>query len=247
MKKIAITVFMITIIMTTQPNTPFLKIGHRGACGYTAENSLESFQKGIALGADMIEFDVHQCASGEIVVIHDETVDRTTTGTGTVMQLTHTELQTFALHNNARIPTLHEALHCIARKAIVNIELKGANTALPVAEIINEFIALHGWQLHDFIVSSFDHVQLRAIKELLPSLRIGILFDALPDDYATYIEQFNAYSINLKTSLVTTELIADAHARGLLVCVYTVNDPGQIAQYKALGVDGIFSDFPDRL
>jgi glycerophosphoryl diester phosphodiesterase len=127
-----------------------LKIGHRGAKGYVAENTLASFQKAIELGADGIELDVHLCQSGEVVVIHDDTIERTTSGKGFVKDYSATELKAFG------IPTLMSVFELVNKKCFINVELKTYETADKVAELIEQYVAEKDWKYEDFIVSSFE-------------------------------------------------------------------------------------------
>ena len=210
-----------------------LKIGHRGAAGYVPENTLASFEKAIALGVDMVELDVHCCKSGELVVIHDETVDRTTSGHGTVASMTLAELQALS------IPTLDEVIRLVDKRVMINIELKGKGTALPVGRMIegNE----------SFLISSFDHAQLLQLKEHYPKLRRAPLLETLPKDASALIQEHSPYALNPSFRKVTKAFIDAAHDAEVKIYVWTVNTPGDIARMRALGVDGIFSDYPDRI
>ena len=137
-----------------------IKIGHRGAKGFIAENTLESFQKALDLGVDAVELDVHLCASGELVVFHDFTVDRMTNGSGEVHKMTLSELKALKVSNQYEIPTLTEVFDLIDRKCWINVELKGHETAQAAVEIIEKYTSEKGWQYEDFIVSSFQKEEL---------------------------------------------------------------------------------------
>lgn len=226
---------------------PMLVIGHRGACGYEPENTLRSFQKAIDLGVDMIELDVHCCASGEVVVIHDENVVRTTNGKGLVQHLTFAELQQLDAGKGEKIPTLQNVLDLVNKKVAVNIELKGKNTVEPTVRIIQQYVREHGWQYGQFVVSSFDHCLIKKFVELMPEVFTSCLLEGLPVDYAAFGQRAGAGAVGVARAYVCPALVADARARRLKLFVYTVNDPEEIARVKALGVDGIFSDYPDRL
>ena len=133
------------------------KIGHRGAKAHLAENTLESIEKAISLGVDMIEIDVHRCATGELFVIHDFTLDRTTNGSGEVAKKSSTEMQSFLIEDRFKIPTLQEVLDLIENKCLINIELKGRNTAKAVSEIIQHKVEKEHWEYGNFLVSSFQN------------------------------------------------------------------------------------------
>lgn len=225
----------------------FMRIGHRGASGYEPENTLRSFKKALALGVDMIEFDVHVCASGELVVIHDTKVDRTTNGTGYVANKTLQELKKLDAGKGEQIPTLLEVLDVINQQAIVNIELKGVNTAEPVAKIINEYVTQKGWKYDKFFVSSFNHIELLKFKKLVPQVKTGALLEGIPVRLASFAQDCKAQAIGVFKDYVTQEYVNDAHKKKLKVYVFTVNEPDEIERIKKLGVDGIFSNFPDRL
>lgn len=224
-----------------------LKIGHRGAMGYEPENTLRSFKKGLELGVDMVELDVYALKTGELVVIHDDKVDRTTDGHGYVMDKTFEEIKSLDAGDGEKIPTLQEVLELVDKKVQVNIELKGEGTAQPVAKVIDQYIKDKGWSGDHFIVSSFDHYELKEFNSLKPEIRIGALITGIPIGYCDYAEKVNAYSVNLNLEFINQKFVDDAHGRGLKVFVYTVNDKDDINRMKDLGVDGLFSNFPDRI
>lgn len=224
----------------------FIKIGHRGACGYEPENTLKSFAKAIELNVDMIELDVMQCRSGEIIVIHDDTVDRTTNGHGLVKKLTLNDLKKLNAGKGEKIPTLLEALNLINKHCKVNIEIKDCNIAHNVYLIIEEYIKNHGWQCDDFLVSSFNFNEIRDFKSYSNNIATELLFYKF-EDYIKLAQEFKCNFIGLDKFLVNKELIVNAHKNKIKVLIYTVNDFTEIEFLKNLGVDGIFSNYPDRL
>ena len=224
-----------------------IKIGHRGAMGYEPENTLRSFQKAIDLGVDMIELDVYVLKSGELMVFHDDKVDRITNGKGYLVDKTFEEIRQLDAGKGEQIPTLQEVLDLVDRQIKVNIELKGTETAEPVSHLILEYITNKGWSENDFVVSSFDHHELHLFKTLNPGIKIGVLIASIPMGYARIAKDINAEFINPCLEFINDALVKNAHKSGIKVLVYTVNDPDDIKRMKALGVDGIFSNFPDRL
>jgi glycerophosphoryl diester phosphodiesterase len=228
--------------MTTQKLFCF---GHRGARGHEPENTVRSVRRALELGADGVEVDVY-FADGKLVVIHDDTLERTTNGRGRVMKKSFAYLRSLDAGLGEKIPTLEEIFDAVNRRAIVNVELKGPHTDAPVAALIGEYVKQYGWKLDDFLVSSFDHAQLREAKQLCPEIHIGALIEKTPRDLAKFAEEMGACSLHASKRCVTPKLVADAHRRGLKVFVYTVNEPKEIAAMRALGVDGVFSDFPER-
>ncbi len=222
-----------------------LKIGHRGIAGFAPENTLASFAKAIDYGVDMIELDVHLSKDLELVVIHDDMLDRTTNGSGYVRDFTLAELQKLDDWQGEHIPTLQEVLDMVDKRVAVNIELR-EETASKTAEVIQEY--LKKWWANDhFLVSSFNHHMLLAFKELLPDIRIGLLLSAIPLDYAACASEIGAYSINLDREYINQTFIDDAHHRNLQVYVWTVDHPVEIEKLTAMWVDGIITNYADRL
>lgn len=224
-----------------------LRIGHRGACGYEPENTLRSFNRALELGVDMLELDVHICQSGEIVVIHDSKVDRTTNGTGYVTDKTLDELKTLDAGKGERIPTLPEVLDLVNRKVKVNVELKGTDTAKPVFQLLEKHVTEFGWSYADFLISSFNHDELQEFRRLSKEFSIGVLISNIPAGFIEFAEKIGAYSVNVYIGSITRELVDDARRRGIRVFVWTVDDIDDIGRMSSLGVDGIFSNYPDRL
>jgi len=222
----------------------FLCIGHRGAKGLEPENTLRSIRKALALGVDGVEIDVY-AVDGQLVVIHDETLERTTNCAGRVEQQSFDYLRSLDAGSGEKIPVLSEVFDAIDRHAFVNIELKGKGTAGPVAGLIAEYIGIHGWQNADFLVSSFHLDELQQLAN--SGLRLAMLFTKPPEDYARIAASLNAYSIHIAIEHANETFIKDAHHHGLQVFVYTVNSPPDIARMQSIGADGIFTDYPDRM
>lgn len=223
------------------------KIGHRGACGYVAENTLESIQKAIEFGVDAIEIDVHRCKSGELVVIHDFTLDRTTNGTGEVSEKTLGELRELRVEGNFKIPLLTEVLDLIQGKCRINIELKGSHTSEETCRIIQRLVSEGNWNYSDFIVSSFQQNELVEVFDIDKTIPIGILSKANVSEAIELGHILNAKAIHPSVGIVTRENVKKAQKAGFKVNVWTVNEPKEIERMKSFGVDGIISDFPDRV
>jgi glycerophosphoryl diester phosphodiesterase len=224
-----------------------LKIGHRGAKAHVAENTLASFQQALNLGAEGIELDVHVCATGELVVIHDFTVDRTTNGTGEVHKLTLAELKHLKVEGSYSIPTLDEVMDVIGKKCLVNIEMKGRHTASPVSDFVNRYVREKGYSYNDFIVSSFQREELKIMSQLNPYVRLGILTQASVTQAWEWAEEFSAKAIHPHYTLLTESNVTKAKAAGFKVYTWTVNEYDDIERVKGYGVDGIISDYPERL
>ncbi len=224
-----------------------LKIGHRGAKGLEPENTLIGFQKAIDLHVDRIELDVHLSLDGVLMVIHDETVDRTTNGKGFVNQLTLPKLKRLCIDKVHCIPTLSEVLNLIDRKCEVNIELKSYESAEKVVDLIEYYISEKNWTYDHFIVSSFDWNALQKVVHLNPNIAIGVLTETdlnLALSFALYIQ---AKAVNPYFHLLTKRKTAKIQEEGFQVCAWTVNEIEDIRKIKSFGVDGIITDFPDRL
>lgn len=223
-----------------------LTIGHRGVKGHVTENTLASFAKALELGVHAIEFDVHVCATGELVVFHDVTVDRLTNGTGEVAKFSLAELKALHVRGGHSIPTLSEVLDLVNRQCLVNIEMKGRHTAQPVSNIIEEYIA-NGWAYADFIVSSFQYGELKDMSSLNPNVPLGVLTEASVHQAWEWADAFNAVALHPHYTLLTESNVTKAREAGYKIYTFTVNEPADIARIKALGVDGIITDFPDRI
>lgn len=219
-------------------------IAHRGASGHEPENTLSSVEKAIELGADWIEIDVY-AAEGELIIIHDERLRRTTNGTGYIRDKSLAYLLSLDAGKGQRIPTLREILDLADRRVGINVELKGPKTAALAGSLIEDYIRDRRWSYEQFIVSSFNRRRLGQVKKLNPRIRIGILVDRQSRNYMRFARRYDAYSVHIHVSLASARFIGHAHESGLKVFVYTVNSPDEIERLQALGVDGIFTDFPE--
>lgn len=224
-----------------------IKIGHRGAAGYEPENTLISIKKALELKVDIIELDVYCCQSGELVLFHDPTLERTTNGKGYLIRKSYAELQQLDAGKGERIPTLESALKLINRKAKVNIELKGRRTLHPVLHMIEKYVHYYGWQYDDFLISSFKRSKLKKIRKLKSKIPIGALLLYRSLGFLKFSQKIKTYAIHVNYKIVNSKLINDAHKKGIKIFVWTVNDLQEITYFKKLGVDGIFSDYPDRI
>jgi len=224
---------------------PLLIIGHRGARGHAPENTLKSFDKALAFGAPWVELDV-QLHRNALLVFHDERLERTTNGRGRLADHDLDYVRGLDAGDGERIPLLSEVLDRIDRRAGVNVELKTTGgTAAAVATLLREYLG-RGWQPEDFMVSSFFLPELREFKRRLPEVPVGALLCGVPLDLAACGTELTARSINVALDFADGALFADARRRGLKVYVYTVNELDDAERMKALGADGIFSDYPDR-
>lgn len=224
-----------------------LLIGHRGARGLAPENTLRALDAGIAAGCAWLEFDVQRHPSGELFLLHDLTLQRTTNGHGLASDCDWQALRQLDAGQGQHLPTLDEALDLIDQRAAVNIELKTWDgTAAAVADCLRARLA-EGWPAEQFMVSSFHLPELYEFKQLLPEIPVAVLLCGVPLDWVACAIELEATALNQSAEFVDVRLLADAKARGLKVFVYTVNDAEEYARLAALGVDGVFTDLPNRL
>ena len=217
-----------------------IKIGHRGAKGHVAENTLASFQKAMELGVDGIELDVHLSLDEKVMVIHDDTIDRTTSGKGLVNDFYSSDLKAFG------IPTLDAVFELVNQKCFINVELKTFETADKVVELIEHFVSEKNWDYADVIVSSFDWNALQRVSFLNDKIQIGVLTNTDLDLALAFAKFIKAYSIHPYHHLLTKENVIQMQSKNFKVYPWTVNEPEDIIFVKSLQVDGIISDFPNR-
>lgn len=223
----------------------FRVIAHRGARGHAPENTLLAVDRAIQLGAPWIEIDV-QLHEGELLLLHDLRLERTTNGHGRLADHRLAALRALDAGGGQQIPTLDEVLALVGERAGLNVELKTWNgCGASVARVLGEAIG-RGWPADKFLVSSFHLPELWEFRLALPEVPVGLLYCGVPLDWAGIAQEFRAASINLSDEFVDDKLVADAHARGIAVYVYTVNLPEEMRRLRAQGVDGIFTDYPER-
>jgi glycerophosphoryl diester phosphodiesterase len=218
-------------------------IGHRGAAGLAPENTIPSFEKAIALGVRRVECDVHVTADGHLIVIHDETVDRTTNGTGRVSELTLSTLRKLDAGNGAQIPTLGEVLQCAADGGVgIHIELK----AKGAEEHILEVIAPYRTKL-DIVIMSFDTDTLRLVRHQDLAVRLEHLFSEMGSDAFERALSIGASGVNVYYQSLNNDLVEEAHSLGLRVTAWTVNRIEDLRSLAAMGVDFVTTDRPDLM
>lgn len=223
-----------------------LIVAHRGASGYSPENTIEAFQKAILMHADALEFDVHLSFDHEVVVIHDDTVDRTTSGKGIVKQLTLRELQKLKIENRLSIPTLSQVFD-LSSTLLMNVELKGENTAKPVAEIIENYVTNKNRRYSQFLVSSFDWTALQYLREEYPEIPLGVLTHTDIDLAIGFSKFIKAETLHPYFNLLNSENISACRQNNIKVFAWTVNEDFDIQKVKSFAPNGIITDFPDRI
>ena len=239
-----------------------IKIGHRGASGNVPENTITAFKKSIELGADMVELDVHLCKSGEAIVLHDETVDRTTNGSGSIHDKTLDELKKLTIIPNETIPTLEEVIQATKRFCKLNIEVKNKEPAKKVLQSIQD-----NQIQKDSMVSSNYIKPLQTINAAKTEVETALIFWATKSNFRQFLfstlcllflpithwiilyraKKAKVQWINLMKPIVDTYLVRKLHKHGYKVVVWTVDNPKQIKKMRQRGVDAIMSNFPERL
>lgn len=224
-----------------------LKIAHRGAKAYEPENTLKAFQKALDLNADGIELDVHLSSDGHVIVIHDETIDKMTNGKGFVNTLSLSELKSFLIEGTHEIPTLKEVFDLVNKKCLINIELKNADTLTKVIALIDEYVSGKNWKYEHFIVSGFDWNALQEVHNLDSKIPIGVLTETDLDLAVAFAKTIEAKAIHPYYHLLNEKNVQEIQKKGFLVLPWTVNVTEDIQKIKNYKVDGIITDFPDKI
>lgn len=230
-----------------------LVIAHRGASGHAPENTLAAFKQALALGATFIETDLQLTRDARFVAIHDDTVDRTTNGKGAVHDMTLAEVRKLdagswfgSEFTGERIPTLDEILQFSKKNDVVfYLELKPAGSWGGEHALIGSL--RESGEIARSVVISFDAGILAAIRKIEPTLMTGLLYDGQIDDPLEKAVEIGARQVAVRGDLVTPWMLGQARRRDLQVVCWTVNHPAHMRMLMTAGVDGIMSDYPDRL
>lgn len=225
----------------------YLVIGHRGAKGHETENSLPSIQKALDLGVDMIEIDVFRIRTGEIAVFHDKRVERLTNGVGNIEEYSFIEMRNLLLDGNYQIPILQDVVKLVDKQAALNIELKGAGTADRVNHMMSYYVEDQGWTWDDILISSFNWDELRDMRKLNLEIPIAVLTESDPLEAIPVAQELKAVAINPNYRSLNASNVEEIHKAGFKIYTWTVNDPEAIQKLIDLGVDGIISDYPERV
>lgn len=226
---------------------------HRGASAYAPENTLAAFALARELGAQGIELDVQRTADGELVVCHDETIDRTSTGSGAIVELTLEQLRQYDFSAGfvglkSPIPTLAEVFDLLdGTELTLNIELKDSIEPYPgMAEQVAELVRHRGWE-ERVLISSFNHVSIAKLAADRVGIPLAVLYEGPIFEPWDYAERVGAQALNPSgyALRIQPETVAKAHERGLAVNVWTINDPAQARLAEAIGVDAIITNHPD--
>lgn len=215
---------------------------HRGAGFLEPENTLRAIRRAIELGADQVELDAQLTRDGHLILMHDDTVDRTTNGVGKVAELTLTEMHQLDAGQGERVPTLEEVLSLTDGKITPQIELKGPNTAAAVVRALEA-----AGRTETVILTSFLHQQLVEARQFSAHVQTGALWGRLPTDVVARSQQLGVHALHIWHEFIDDKLVAEAHACGLLVRAWNANTEDAMQRLIDLGVDAIGSDRPDVL
>jgi glycerophosphoryl diester phosphodiesterase len=200
------------------------------------------------LGADGIEIDVFRCFSGEIVVFHDKTLNKLTNGTGYIEKTTLSELKELKILGSTHsIPTLEEVINSIGKDVFLNIELKGSNTSKGSLEMVKKYIKLGKINTTDILFSSFNWNELRELRTLDKDMKIALVTDEDPLLAIESALNLNAVAINPNYKNLNKENVKKIFNSGLKIYTWTVNNKKDIVRVKKLKVDGIITDFPEKI
>lgn len=233
-----------------EPHNRPLIIGHRGASMHAPENTLAAFQLAMAQGADGIELDAKRCASGEVVVMHDAAVDRTTDGKGAVHDLSLAQLRALNAGASERIPTLDEVIELTASSPtpfLINIEVTNYTTPLDgLEQCVVEIVKRHNCG-ERILFSSFNPLVVKRLAGLLPDVPRGMLYDFVKSIFLreAWLAPFVPHEFrHPDASYITPEYVAKLNAQGKRVNTWTINTPEEIVRVAQCGVDGIIGDSP---
>src|SRR3989338_3456091 len=213
-----------------------IKMGHRGAAGYADENTLASFKKAIELKVDAIELDIRKCKTGELVVIHDEAVERTLN-----------EIKSLQTQNSEKIPTLQEALNTIDKQTKVSIHLKEKGLSEQLFRLIEKYVTEQGWQYSDFIIESFSHKELSNFHNLNQNIELVLLLNWTRIIPLKFVKKEKISVLGTQFRSLSKRFVSKAHEENLKVLTWGANEQKSIDKVKNLGVDYIISDFPDLI
>ncbi len=222
-------------------------IAHRGASGLEPENTLRSFALAIDLGVKALELDVQRLGD-QLVVLHDDTVDRTTDGHGRLEDFTLARLRDLDAGAGERIPLLQEVLDLVAGRAQIHVELKGAGTAAPAVTLLTRALATGRWPAGSFVLSSFAWDRLEEAHHLAPELPLAALASGhVGPEALEAVARLGVEAVHIGKLAARAGVVREAHLRGLAVRVFTVNERWEYELMRRIGVDAVFTDHPERV
>lgn len=237
-----------------RPLADFHVAAHRGAMGHAPENTVAAFTKAIEMRSHMSELDIHQSRDGELIVIHDALVARTTGGSGEIKDLSLAEIKKLdaGTHFDSAfagepVPTLQEVMDLVRGKMALNVEVKAGSEGV-YPEIIDRLIehVRRNELVESLVVSSFRREYLLELRSKAPEIRAALLYSK-PFDAPWQDAVDNGWDLHPNFRAIDAELMDESHRRGVVVRAWTVNEPQGMRELLDLGVDAIITNYPDRL
>ena len=245
-----------TIEAFMRTGSPTRVIAHRGFSSRAPENTLIAVQQAIEVGADMVEVDVTVTADGHVICLHDETLDRTSNGSGLPNNMTLAEIKQLDAgswfapeYAGEKIPTLSEVLDAVKGRILINIEIKPEAVEYGVVQKVSSLVNEHE-MLDSVVVSSFSPEALRLMKITDQAVMTASLFNKeihTGRDPLEIIQEVGSRGFNISGKRLTPEMLERCHKHGIPVAVYTVNDVAEMRDLMKLGVDAVFTDHPDLM
>ena len=237
-------------------NGPTRVIAHRGLSSLGPENTLIAIEKAIEVGAAMVEVDVTVTADGRVICLHDETLDRTTSGSGLPGDFTLAEIKQLDAgswfapeYAGERIPTLAEVLETVNGRILINVEIKSEAVEHGIVPRVAALIAEHE-MIDEVVVSSFSPEALRQMKTIDPAVITATLYNKdlhTGRDPLEIVQEVGSRGFNISSKRVTPEMVDRCHKHGIPVAVYTVNETAELLRLMEMGVDAVFTDHADTM
>ena len=222
-------------------------VSHRACRGHEPENTLRGMRRALSMKADAIEIDVRRCRTGEVVLMHDKTLERTTNGEGYVARHSFTYIARLNAGTREAVPTLEQALALVRDRATLVIEIKDDRASADVARIVKAAIRVKRASYQRIIVSSFSRTALRLVREQDRRVKLSLVSVRAPRGLVQLHADIKLHSVCLRHASVDRAVLDQARSLGLQVFAWTVNEQKEIARMVEFDVDGIISDYPDRV
>lgn len=221
-------------------------VAHRGASGTFPENTLSAFREAIRLNVESIEFDVHLSKDEELIIIHDDSVNRTTDGSGNIADLTLNEIKKLDASAGERIPILSETLEIMPASMRLNIHVKAypATQNIVIQKVIDEMVQ------HDVLDNAFftsDAEAVKLVKGINPDVTTCNLSGQGGNQYIELSKELGSYILQPGHQITTKEFVEEAHANNMEVNVFYADEEKDMLALIGMGVDGILTNYPERL
>lgn len=243
--------------MTPSSLKPPFIIGHRGACGHAPENTLASLKKATELGLSWVEFDVMLAGCGEPIIIHDSRVDRTTDHQGEVRDFSYQQMTDFDAgswysehYRGEKVPTFQQFINYVRdnkMSAVIEIKPYPGQEQFTAEKTIRALESAEILDQTSIVVSSFSVASLHAARTIAPQQHLGLAIDKWDIDWRLHVKQLTCASLHVDEKILTKEHAQKIKQEDLYLFVYTVNESARADELLQWGVDGIFSDYPERL